>query len=395
LKMNLFITIIVIITFLQTTILHATSPIKERPLKRKRENLKLQDKENKEVYAGLKGKLEYKKMELNFEVKKIQQHENYLCHEVTYEGNEYEDEWLKLDLKEMKYTICNKKKQVRKKLRYEDNILAIYNTDGKLEKKEAIIYNTDGKLETKEEIRVQDLIETNEVRNQTERECNKLRYLVGKKEILVHNFLIEVIMDPNQIIFRKTAEHVLCLAAKYGCPYLVKFLLSQGVKKMQFTTEGHTPLSLAVCGNHMNVVKILFENWMDPNYIENPNKMNLSPIFNVKSLDMLHFLIEQDTVTDTQNEKRQTPLFIACSLGLLELVKFFVLHENLPIYLPDKNKRTPLCYALEHNHHDVTNFLLQNNAHCACYFSHTNYVDLISVYICRNANSLLLTFLKI
>lgn len=182
----------------------------------------------------------------------------------------------------------------------------------------------------------------------------------------IAQFIIELFANPSneEISLRmKEEDLVLHLAAQTGYSQIVKFLISKGVDKMEENKEGHTALSLAVRENHLNVVKVFFEEWMDPNYIKAPFKMHLSPIFNVKSHEMVQFLIDQDTQThEIFNEKSQSPLFIACQKGLLEVVQFFILNDGFDINHLDNDQKNPLFYALENMHFHIAHFLFRNGA---------------------------------
>merc|ERR1712034_264001 len=159
----------------------------------------------------------------------------------------------------------------------------------------------------------------------------------------------------------KNGKSALSIAAKHGFSNVVKFLISQGAEKDHFTNEHHTPLSLAVSHNHLNVVQALFEDWISPNLHEKPY-LHLSPIFNVKSREIAQLLIDNDAVThEIYNNKYQSPLTVACQNGYLDVVEFF-LDDGLDINHLDKDNKTPLFYALENNHHDVVNLLISKGA---------------------------------
>ena len=163
----------------------------------------------------------------------------------------------------------------------------------------------------------------------------------------------------------KNGESALSIAAKHGFSNVVKFLISKGANKQHFTYEHHTPLSLAVSQNHLNVVKVLFEEWISPNSHEKPY-LHLSPIFNVKSREIAQLLIDNDAVTDgLYNNKNQSPLTVACQNGFLDVVEFF-LDDGLDINHLDKDKKTPLSHALTNKHYDVANFLISKGAKQRC-----------------------------
>jgi len=154
----------------------------------------------------------------------------------------------------------------------------------------------------------------------------------------------------------QNGESAVSIAAKHGFSNAVKFLISKGADKEHFTNEHHTPLSLAVSHNHLNVVRVLFENWMSPNVHEKPY-LHLSPIFNVKSREIAQLLIDNDAVThDIYNDKHQSPLTVACQNGYLDVVEFF-LDDGLDINHLDSDNKTSLFYALANKHHDIANLL--------------------------------------
>jgi len=166
----------------------------------------------------------------------------------------------------------------------------------------------------------------------------------------------------TEINLRTTnGESALSLAAKHGFSNAVKFLILKGAEKQNFTNDFQTPLSLAVCHNHFKVVQVLFENWISPNTHEEPY-LHLSPIFNVKSREIAQLLVDNDAITnDIYNEKKQSPLTVACQNGFLDVVEFF-LDDGLDINHLDSDNKTPLFYALTNKHHDVVNLLISQGA---------------------------------
>jgi len=159
----------------------------------------------------------------------------------------------------------------------------------------------------------------------------------------------------------KNGESALSIAAKHGLPNTVKFLISKGAEKDHFTNEHHTPLSLAVSHNHLNVVQVLFEDWISPNSHNKPY-LHLAPIFNVKSREIAQLLIDNDAVThDIYNNEHQSPLTVACQNGYLDVVEFF-LDDGLNINHLDSDNKNPLFYALINKHHDVANLLISKGA---------------------------------
>jgi len=142
-------------------------------------------------------------------------------------------------------------------------------------------------------------------------------------ETILLNKVKESKMEQLLNTFTKDGESSLCIAAKYGCHNIVKFLILNGANKEHFTNDFQTPLSLAVRHNHLKVVEILFEEWISPNSHEKPY-LHLLPIFNVKSIAIAQLLVDNDAITrDLYNENYQTPLLVACKNGYLDVVKFF------------------------------------------------------------------------
>merc|ERR1712034_211828 len=159
----------------------------------------------------------------------------------------------------------------------------------------------------------------------------------------------------------ENGESALSIAAKHGFANVVKFLISKGAKKDHFTNQHRTPLSLAVSQNYLKVVQVLFEDWISPNSHAKPY-LHLSPIFQVKSIEIAQLLIDNDAVThDIYNDKNQSPLTVACQNGYLDVVEFF-LDYGLDINHLDKDNRTPLSYAVTNKHHDVVNLLISKGA---------------------------------
>jgi len=185
----------------------------------------------------------------------------------------------------------------------------------------------------------------------------------------IKNNLITALNYPEQSILMadinlrtKNNESALSISAKHGFANLIQFLISRGAEKEHFTNEFQTPLSLAVSHNHLNVVEVLFEQWISPNSHTEPQFLHLSPIFNVKSREIAQLLVENDAVTHAlYNNKNQSPLTIACQNGYLDVVEFF-LEDGLDINHFDNDNKTPIFYADANGHHDIVNFLISEGA---------------------------------
>merc|ERR1712034_179475 len=159
----------------------------------------------------------------------------------------------------------------------------------------------------------------------------------------------------------KNGESALSIAAKHGFSNIVKFLISKGAEKQYFTNDYDTPLSLAVSQNHLKVVQVLFEQWISPNSHEQPF-VHLSPIFNVKSREIAQLLVDNDAITHgIYNEKKQSPLTVACQNGYFDVVEFF-LDDGLDINHLDSENKTPLFYALTNKHYDIAHLLISQGA---------------------------------
>jgi ankyrin repeat protein len=185
---------------------------------------------------------------------------------------------------------------------------------------------------------------------------------IKKNLITALNYPEQSILMTDINLRTKNNESALSISAKHGFANLIQFLISRGAEKEHFTNEFHTPLSLAVSHNHLNVVEVLFEQWISPNSHTEPQFLHLSPIFNVKSREIAQLLVENDAVTHAlYNHKNQSPLTIACQNGYLDVVEFF-LEDGLDINHFDNDNKTPIFYADANGHHDIVNFLISQGA---------------------------------
>ena len=118
-------------------------------------------------------------------------------------------------------------------------------------------------------------------------------------------------------------------ASFYGCPAVMKSLLSAGGDVGQVDDWGDSPLHDAAGRNHHEVVQIIMDR----------NSMNV----------------------DIQNKNGQTPLHIACSQGATKVVCILLDHgANLDIV--DKRRNTPLTIALIKNKPEVVKILTRRKS---------------------------------
>ena len=79
------------------------------------------------------------------------------------------------------------------------------------------------------------------------------------------------------------------------------------------------------------------------------------------NLEELKFLVQDVGVNpNVMNSDRETPFWLACSIGAKEIVKF--LHQYVDINFSSSNGQTPLYVAAQNGHETIVNFLIDCGA---------------------------------
>ncbi|NXJ85387.1 ASB3 protein, partial [Trogon melanurus] len=152
------------------------------------------------------------------------------------------------------------------------------------------------------------------------------------------------------------------LSARHGSLEGVRVLLEAGVDPNEITTEGTTPLFLAVENRHADIVKFLLQHgasvegshsWSGWNSLHQASFQGCTEIMEV--------LLEKGASKECQDDFGITPLFVAAQYGKLESLRLLVSH-GADINCQAKDRATPLLIAAQEGHTECVELLLSNGA---------------------------------
>jgi len=176
--------------------------------------------------------------------------------------------------------------------------------------------------------------------------------------------LIEHRADINMVDHQ---HHIpLFYACASGHADIVSLLLHQENQKNlhERDLEGRTPLHCAAMVDRIGIIKILIQHGLDPNAQDNSGCPPLHFAAYGGLVHCMNVLLENKAKVDTQDQDGVTALHMASRTGNLDAVKLLVTRYNAKINILDnsENRLTCLNYAILHDHHDVTFFLIENGA---------------------------------
>jgi len=127
--------------------------------------------------------------------------------------------------------------------------------------------------------------------------------------------------------------------------------------------EGKTPLHFAVEKGSMKVIKYLLEHGAD---INAKDKYDWPPLFYSPTEEILSFLLLKGASLkgvnlDAEGENGETPLHMACRLGVVALAEFLI-NRGADVKEKDEQKRTPLHKASQSGSVEIVKLLLEKGA---------------------------------
>lgn len=124
---------------------------------------------------------------------------------------------------------------------------------------------------------------------------------------------------------------------------------------------GRTPIYLAACRGHTEVVNYLLSHSTD---LHIPNKEHKSPLYisaYFGYLEIANALLRHGAMVDQIDSHRKTPLYVATYHGRSEIVDL-LLAAGANVNAADKNGKTPLYIAVLHGHLALARKLLNSGA---------------------------------
>ena len=82
----------------------------------------------------------------------------------------------------------------------------------------------------------------------------------------------------------------------------------------------------------------------------------------IGNLENVKWLVTKGVPADSVDQNRDTPVHIAAAYGHLDIVKYLIEEQNIPVYIKGDNDRTPLHYAAAYGHDTIISYLLSKGA---------------------------------
>ena len=144
------------------------------------------------------------------------------------------------------------------------------------------------------------------------------------------------------------------LAAKYGHPLIVKYILESdyGIDAEIETSNGTTPLQLAAMGRNLHVVKYLRKK-----HNCNPFHINNDVITLISSGNARHHIKQElERNPGVYDNQGRSTIHIAAIAGSLSIVEYLVSECGVDPNMPSFNDETPLHCAAYYNHLPVVQY---------------------------------------
>ena len=155
----------------------------------------------------------------------------------------------------------------------------------------------------------------------------------------------------------------LTIAASCGHTETVRYLL--GLKEVEVhhaTDDGCTALHLAADNNHADVVQVLIDAGADIDVRDNLGSSPLLLACHSGSLDAVKILVRAGAGVRVTNNYEDMCLILAASRGHTETVRYLVGFPEVEVDHTDDEGRTALHCAVENNHADVVQVLIDAGA---------------------------------
>jgi hypothetical protein len=123
--------------------------------------------------------------------------------------------------------------------------------------------------------------------------------------------------------------------------------------------NGYTMLHRAVIQDNIEAAKYLIESGADVNLKGYDGE---SPLFFVSSSEMFDLLLKQNPRFDFLTSDKTTILHSYAQIGLIEPVRYIVENNKVNINAKDRSDGTALLYAVQYNHYEMVEYLLEKGA---------------------------------
>lgn len=194
-----------------------------------------------------------------------------------------------------------------------------------------------------------------------------------KKAIYAQDFLTKGSIDGDIAefdpeILKDMEITTLRQATQYNDLDKVKKFIQEG-QDVHKKINGETPLRVA---KNIEIMKVLLENEADINTTNKDGETLLHSAVKNKDLEMVKFLIANGALIDQENNKKETPLLIACDYGfhrweedvsLTNSVILFLLEKGANVHSLNKWKTTSLHKIVSNGNYEMAAELIKRGAH--------------------------------
>lgn len=201
---------------------------------------------------------------------------------------------------------------------------------------------------------------------------NKTNHTQILREIHQENVSLDTILEFRlknentpwtELIYNKTGDSILHIAARLGQEDIVSYILSSWFPKQVDirNNDCKTPLHEAAQFSQGKIVKILLDNGAQVDAIK---RADWTPLmlactkYGAESYETVQCLLSRCASTELVNKDGWTPLHLACRTGDIQIVKLLLQLNDKIINVRTKNGRTILHVAALHGNLEIVQLLL-------------------------------------
>ena len=161
----------------------------------------------------------------------------------------------------------------------------------------------------------------------------------------------------DRFIRDENSSSIIFYAAMNENPEILKYMLDNGVECREANKQKMTPLMMAASHGRSESVAILIRKFDNTKKKSRDGYGAIHYAVMESHIDTVRALVENGADVNLGGKDRMTPLALASSLGLYDMVKL-ILEKGGKSIKKDKYKRTPLILALKNCHARVASLLL-------------------------------------
>jgi ankyrin repeat protein len=180
------------------------------------------------------------------------------------------------------------------------------------------------------------------------------------------DYLLSRGVNVNEQVYKILLEHyetILMLACAKKQELFVRKLLEHDVDMTLTNERGDSALVYAIYGNNPKIVKMLLDNGIDVNNVNDTHNTALHIVCNVDKPNkiIIKLLIDGNADVNIINSMGYTALTCACRSGSYDAVKL-LLDKGCDVNHKAHNGDTPLTIAAQANNISIMNLLITNGA---------------------------------